>query len=382
QELARGLCSLRGTSWEPQPVPTFLAVWSVNPFWLKPFWRKARLRWTHSLARPTVRLWAARGSAPCARMSEAATKTSTAARVTVLTSLPISLAWRSAGFRWAQDDMPAEFSRIAPLLLGSLLLCVVLLVLLLAVHGRAEGWWDFALANGLSATLVVLLNKCAILPGVLGEIWLTRTTPYRTQLLTMTALLLCIIVYSLGDEGEINMSLVGLLLGLGAALSDGVGDIAFEATAKSCLDDLEEDSGTETLRCFLVNELYKSVFNIILMLVFEHKYLSRGLFHGWGLPMLVGGVMPLPVMVALYNTAILTAGNLKTRIAASADIGIAYVMDAILFDDTVRISQCLLILAIIALIGVYTQFAVDVQKAAADALIRSEKPGADVACRV
>jgi hypothetical protein len=289
--------------------------------------------------------------------------------------------------------------------LGSLLLCVVLLFLLLALHGRAEArklcnkryasatlpgvfsaltfvLENFALANGLSATLVVLLNKCAILPGVLGEIWLTRTTPYRTQLLTMAALLLCIVVYSLGDEGEIDMSLVGLLLGLGAALSDGVGDIAFEATAKSCLDDVEEDSGAETLRCFLVNELYKSIFNIILMLVFEHKYLSRGLFHGWGLPMLVGGVMSLPVMVALYNTAILTAGNLKTRIVASADIGIAYVMDAIIFGDTVRTSQCLLILAIIALIGVYTQFAVDVQKAAADALIRSWTLDVEVICRV
>ncbi|CAK0850402.1 unnamed protein product [Prorocentrum cordatum] len=340
-----------------------------------------------------------------ATKTSTATRTSTAARVIVLTSLPISLAWRSAGFRWAQDDMPAEFSRIAPLVLGSLLLCVVLLFLLLALHGRAEArklcnkryasatlpgvfsaltfvLENFALANGLSATLVVLLNKCAILPGVLGEIWLTRTTPYRTQLLTMAALLLCIVVYSLGDEGEIDMSLVGLLLGLGAALSDGVGDIAFEATAKSCLDDLEEDSGAETLRCFLVNELYKSVFNIILMLVFEHKHLSRGLFHGWGLPMLVGGIMPLPVMVALYNTAILTAGNLKTRIAASADIGIAYLMDAVIFGDTVRISQCLLIFAIIALIGVYTQFAADVQKAAADALIRSEKTGPDAVCRV
>eukprot|EP00959_Pyramimonas_sp_CCMP1952_P226656 4739233-Pyramimonas_sp.AAC.1 len=178
------------------------------------------------------------------------------------------------------------------------------------------------------------------------------------------------------------MSLVGLLLGLGAALSDGVGGVAFEATAKSCLDVLEEESGAETLRCFLVNELYESVFNIILMPVFEHKYLSRGLLHGWGLPMFVGGVTSLPAMVALYNTAILTAGNLKTRIAASADIGIAYVMDAIIFGDTVRISQCLLILAIIALIGVYTQFAVDVQKAAADALIRSEKPDADIVCVV
>ncbi|CAK0906856.1 unnamed protein product [Prorocentrum cordatum] len=115
-------------------------------------------------------------------MSKAVTKTSTAARVTVLTSLPVSLAWRSAGSRWAQDGMLAESSRIAPLLLGSLLLCVVLLFLLLAVHGRAEArkvcnkgyasaalpgvfsgltfvLENFALANGLSATLVVLLNK-------------------------------------------------------------------------------------------------------------------------------------------------------------------------------------------------------------------------------
>ncbi|CAK0811402.1 unnamed protein product [Prorocentrum cordatum] len=205
--------------------------------------------------------------------------------------------------------MPAGSSCIAPLLLGSLLLCVVLLFLLLAVHGRAEArkacskkyasasllgifsaltfvLENFALANGLSATLVVLLNKCAILPGVIGETWLTRTAPYRAQLLTMAALLLCIIVYSLGDEGEINMSLVGLLLGLGAALSDAVGDITFEATAKSCLDDLEEDSGAETPRCSLVNEGYKSVSNIIMMLVFEREHLSRGLFHGWGFPML------------------------------------------------------------------------------------------------
>ncbi|CAK0861293.1 unnamed protein product [Prorocentrum cordatum] len=338
-------------------------------------------------------------------MSAAAARTSTAARATVLTSLPISLAWRSAGFRWAQGDMPAEFSCIAPLLLGSLLLCVVLLFLLLAVHGRAEvrKLWskrhanatlpgifsaltfvleNFALANGLSATSVVLLNKFAILPGVLGEIWLTRTTPYRTQLATMAALILCIIVCSLGDDGEPNMSLVGLLLGLGAALSDGVGNIAFEATAQSRLDDLEEDSGAETLRCFLVNELCKSVFNIVLMLVFERKHLSQGFFNGWGLPMLVGGVMPLPAMVALYNTAILTAGSLTTRMAASADIGIAYLMDALIFGDTVRISQGLLILAIIALIGVYTKFAVDVRKAAADALIRSEMLVVDVVCRV
>ncbi|CAK0830425.1 unnamed protein product [Prorocentrum cordatum] len=238
---------------------------------------------------------------------------------------------------------------------------------------------NFALANGLSATSVVLLNKCAILPGVLGEIWLTRTTPYRTQLLTMAALPLCITVYSLGDEGEINMSLVGLLLGLGAALSDGFGDIAFEATA---LDDLEENSGAETLRCMLVNELYKSVLNIILMFVFEHKHFSQGLFHGWGVRMLVGGVLPLPMMVALHSTAILTTSNLESKIAASADIGIAYLMEALIFGDAVSISQCLLSLAIFALIGVYTKFAIYVRKAAADALIRSWTLDVEVICRV
>eukprot|EP00959_Pyramimonas_sp_CCMP1952_P012173 257033-Pyramimonas_sp.AAC.1 len=75
------------------------------------------------------------------------------------------------------------------------------------------------------------------------------------------------------------------------------------------------------------------------------------------------------MMVALYNTAILTAGNLKSRFAASADIAIAYLMEALIFGDAVRIFQCLLILAIVALIGVYTQFAIDARKAAADALV-------------
>mmetsp|Transcript_43523 Transcript_43523/g.123160 ORF Transcript_43523/g.123160 Transcript_43523/m.123160 type:complete len:416 (+) Transcript_43523:69-1316(+) len=308
--------------------------------------------------------------------------------------VPLVEAFRSVGFRWAQQA-DVEFSTILPLFLGTLILGSAFLVMLLACHGVREfrqladpGYLGFAvpglfrtgmfvganwaLVEGSSATLLVMVMKSALLPGIFGEMWLTKKRPWITQLWTIAALMLSITIYTLSvSDADVSFSGTGLFYCVCAAQCDFVGGLSLEAGIRLRLKKKGVNQSAEKIRCQLVNEVWKAHFYMILGLVFELDFLKDGLVRGWNMQIVSGTVVTIPFYVAIYNYSCIAVGTLQTNIFSSVDIGVTCILEYMAFGDPITTISGLLILVTTLLILIYSTLVIDLRRHAQQVLRES-----------
>lgn len=307
----------------------------------------------------------------------------------ILPLVPVVIAIRSVAFSWTQDNFDGEFSAIMPLLCGTVSLGTMFFVGLLCIHGVTE-WKElrnrkyllnampsifsacqlvlenFAMRQGLPASMLVLLQKLELIPGLFGERWITQKTPYMTQCITIAAIVVQVIAYmSTGEEGFFGgVPVSGFIMALGTALCGFADNFLLElVTVQNRAS--SANKAAEQMRCLFYNELFKGFFQFILALTFEFQFFRKGIFKGWDFAFVLSAVVPLPCLVFIVNMSVMNVGCLRTSIAATLDIGTAYVLEALIFGSRVELSPVCIIVVLTLLVLVYSRFLIDLRAEAA-----------------
>mmetsp|Transcript_132737 Transcript_132737/g.331140 ORF Transcript_132737/g.331140 Transcript_132737/m.331140 type:complete len:356 (-) Transcript_132737:177-1244(-) len=277
------------------------------------------------------------------------------AMMSLFMGTPVLNALRGIAFKLGAQQVDVEIAAIAPAMFGSLVAGSCLLTILMASGGIAEacrlldrkylvsslpalfsgfGWisMNFALLSGTGPTVMILMLKCMILPSILGEIIITKQLPYATQALAAIALMFCIGSFVLqGGDNQLG-GVSGMLWAAAVPLSMTFGNFLLEIVARKYAAEAENGLG-EKIRVLFMNEFWKAVFQAMLLLTFEWDFVTQGLVNGWTLGFVAGSVLSFPLSILCYNSCIIMAGTLRTSIFASADIGLAYLLEGMAFSD-------------------------------------------------
>jgi len=308
----------------------------------------------------------------------------------VACAVPLIEALKAVGFRWAEQGN-VEFSTIAPLIFGCTFLGLTFFLTLLLRHGLREvreladrrylgfavpsvfrtGLFvgaNWALWHGTSATVLVMVMKSSLIPGILGEMWLTSKKPWITQLWTIGAIMLCIVNYTLSAmDSDMVLSNKGLIWSVMAAQCDFIGGLTLEAGIRLRLKRRWlVNKEAEKIRCQLVNEIFKLPVYVVLLFIFEYDFVESGIVRGWNVQIIVGAVVTIPFYVAIYNYSCIANGTLQTNIFSSVDIGLTCILEYFIFNDSITANQGLLIAVITLLILTYSTLVIDLRRHALD----------------
>lgn len=316
----------------------------------------------------------------------------------LLIGVPSSMALRVVGYKAATGDASQSHSVMAPLIIGSLVLAFASCVLLLVICGKSSFaelarpryfilllpaflnagifiFGNMSLDAGLSGTDLRLIMKVGIALNVIGEVWITKKFPYATQLLTIVALMISVLIFSFdGDGNDQQRSVVAWILGLASAVSTTLFSCVYEGVARS-FNQVAQKSG-ECLRLVIALEMWKVLVQILTMCAVEPEFLSFDrLFEGWDAEFLFGAVAPTPVQLVFCNTAIIVVGALRQQIVAALDLPITYVLEALAFGNVVEVEKCLLIAVITLMVMTYMAFNIEIRRAVAKEMEQGTEKG-------
>jgi hypothetical protein len=284
-------------------------------------------------------------------------------------------------------DTDVQISAIAPLVCSTLIVFHILLIFLwikfdtravLQLFRRRYLWLilpaafkscylclcNLAMGSGVSASLLLVMFKLMLLPGMLGERWITQQWPYRTQFLTVLCVVQLVAVHVLiTSESSATPTVIGWTMAFLAPTLDYIGsfllDVITGKLASSAINKVEEKT-----RCCIHLEAWKFVFQIILLVSLEMQFLSGGILRGWSSSVVLGAVLPVSLMTISFNAALLTVGAQGANIASSLDAGCAYLMEGVFLGFQIRLAPILVIVCIVYMVIQYNQFTRDLRLAA------------------
>lgn len=308
--------------------------------------------------------------------------------VLLMIGVPLSMATRVVAFKAVASE---KTSVMAPLMFGSLGLAACISIGITVLHGFRElgglfrakyalmvlpgvlnasifAFSNVALGSGLSGTDLRLVMKVGIALNVVAEMWITRKAPYATQVLTIVAILIALLLFGrLGASAE-PAGLGAWLFGAAAAVSTSLFGCVFEAVSRN-----SSENRAEPLRLALVLELWKAVALAALLVATEPEFLGPNMFRGWDWRFVLGAVATTPLQIVFCNSAIVMVGALRQQVVAALDLPLTYVMESFL-GGGILVDKVLAIVVITLLVVAYMLFSIEVRKAVARALAESVEP--------
>lgn len=276
----------------------------------------------------------------------------------LLVFVPFAVACPSMGFRWACRNTTPQFAILLPPLISDLVVGALGVILLNMQHQASSvrelftrSYWKMVGVGFLRALLVAFLNaalshlgalplqvimKSSIVPCLLMQALVSGACPADPlQLLTIVTSLMGILLFvsSSSGGGDAELSAVGLVMAVLAAVSNALGDVLTGLVSKSRLL-AASNPGAERIRCIVVMEFSKAFFLFCMLLCFEGSLLvSRGVLYGWDLRVAIGAVLAPSVKVVLFNLSIMQNGPLTSNLVATFDMAVVFFFDVCVFQS-------------------------------------------------
>jgi ornithine decarboxylase len=270
-----------------------------------------------------------------------------AAKCSLLLFCAFIWAFKTISFSWAVSKR--QFSPFSPTIVQSAILALCIFVALLCRYGLEEvkllanrKYFWFAVSGFLEgsmfclhnlaltkmpATTVTVLMQGQVFIVLLLQATIFQAFPSAVQIACVASMVCLLFSYKLATSVDNGLDARSVMpAAYGAAFCSGACDLALEYFVRTSRAKATNQTA-DLMRCLFYHESFKIPIACIMLLAFDAKFASEGLFYGWDWSVALGGAGASALALIFVNASVVLYGALPTNLYGTLEVPIVYLLD-------------------------------------------------------